>query len=286
MEITASLVNELRKKTGAGMMQCKKALKETSGDIEKAVVFLKEKGLMDASKRSDRATREGVVSLAISNDNKNGILVEVNCETDFVGKNENFQKMGNDIAKEILGDSSVNDGKSATEKYEGKLKEIIASFKENTTFGNIKRVNIDGTGLVESYIHAGSKVAVICGFKFEKEDTKNNDSFKELVKDVCMHIAAVSPIALTSDFVDKKVIAEQEEIFKKQLLEEGKPENIIDNIVKGKINKYFQEVVLLEQAFVKENKLSIKQLLADKSKEIDDSITISNFARIGVGEEG
>ena len=284
MEISAKLVKELRDKTSAGMMDCKKALKETNGDMEAAVLFLKEKGLMDASKREGKATREGVISIAISDDKKTGIAVEINCETDFVAKNEGYQEMCDKIAQKLVKDDAVTKDDINT-KYESDIKEIIAKFSENTNFGAFKRVKVQDNGTVEAYVHAGSQVGVLTAFSFKNDTSSNNDEFKQLSKDVCMQIAATSPVSLNVDSVPEKFKQEQEEIFKKQLIEEGKKESIIDNIVKGKMNKYYQEVVLLEQPFVKENKITIKNLLAEKSKTVNDQLDISDFVRLQVGEE-
>ena len=163
-------------------MDCKKALKEKNGDTEAAIVYLKEKGLMDANKREGRSTREGIVSIAFSADRKESVIVELNCETDFVAKNEGYHEVNQEIANTILSDSSVNDTESATKKYESNLKEIISKFGENTTFGKIKKISVKEEGIVESYIHAGSKVGVIVSFGFTKSDTKDNAIFKELSK--------------------------------------------------------------------------------------------------------
>ena len=273
--VTAALVKELREKTGAGMMDCKKALTETDGDLEKAAEFLREKGIAKAAKKSDRIAAEGIVEAYISEDGKKGAIVEVNSETDFVAKNEEFKTFVMDVAKqiveknpkdveELLAQESISEaGKTVKEVLVGK----IATIGENM---NIRRfARFESEGLVEKYIHGDGKIAVLVNMK---------SGDKEVAKDICMQIAAARPEYLNEQSVPSERVEKEKEILKAQTMNEGKPEAIAEKIVQGRINKFYSEICLVDQEFVKDPNMKISQLLKEKNAEIVE------FARFEKGE--
>ena len=286
--ITASAVQELRKITNAGMMACKKALTETEGDMDAAVKLLREKGIVKSAGRSDRETSEGLIAAHVSNDGASGLLAEINCETDFVAKNEGFGAFVSDITKTIA-ESDATDAEAAAElSYgDGTIQDALgAKFTELGEVIKIKRVTrfvAEGNGAVASYIHMGGKVGVLLELSAANADTKDNGTFKELSRDICLHIAALNPAGLTRDDIDASTIEEENEINRKQLEAEGKPAEIIEKILIGKINKYFSESCLVDQAFVKDDKVSVKQHIAAVGKELGDNLSIVRFARFNVG---
>lgn len=287
MAITASAVQELRQLTSAGMMACKKALTETDGDLEAAAKLLREKGEAKRSDRADRETSEGIVATYVADDNKSGVLVEVNCETDFVAKNEAFQSFVNEVVETLhnagiesadqAGDVSFGEG-----TVENALGAKFAELGEVIKITKLTRFAAD-SGAVASYIHMGGKVGVLLEVACEKEETASNETFKTLMKDITLHIAAANPAGLTREDIDGSVVEEENDINRKQLEADGKPANIIDRILEGKINKFYGEQVLLEQAFVKDPDASITQLLEAKSKELDDNLEIKRYVRFNVG---
>lgn len=286
--ITASAVQELRKITNAGMMACKKALTETEGDMDAAVKLLREKGIVKSAGRSDRETSEGLVSAHVSECGKSGLLAEVNCETDFVAKNEDFGAFVTDITKTIAESDAADAEAAAAVSYaDGTVQDALgAKFTELGEVIKIKRVaryNLEGNGAIDSYIHMGGKVGVLLELGAEKEETASNEAFQQLSRDICLHIAALNPAGLSRDDIDASTIEEENEINRKQLEAEGKPAEIIEKILIGKINKYFSESCLIDQAFVKDDKVSVKQQLAAVGKEIGDPLTIRRFARFNIG---
>jgi len=288
MAITASAVQELRKITNAGMMACKKALTETDGDMDAAVKLLREKGIVKSAGRSDRETSEGLIAAHVSGDGASGVLAEVNCETDFVAKNEDFGAFVSDITKTIA-ESDVTDAEAAAALAygDGTIQDALgAKFSELGEVIKVKRITrfvAEGNGAVDSYIHMGGKVGVLLELSAEKAETKDSDTFKDLARDICLHIAALNPAGLTRDDIDASTIEEENEINRKQLEAEGKPAEIIDKILIGKINKYFAESCLIDQAFVKDDKVSVKQHISAQAKELGDNISIARYARFNVG---
>ena len=273
--VTASLVKELREKTGAGMMDCKKVLTETDGDLEKATELLRERGIAKAAKKSGRVAAEGIVEAYISEDGKVGAIVEVNSETDFVGKNEEFRTFVMNVAKQVVEknpadvesllaqDSIEEPGKTVQEVLVGK----IATIGENL---NIRRfARFASEGLVEKYIHGDGKIAVLINMK---------KGSKEVAKDVCMQIAAARPEYLNEESVPAERIEKEKEILKIQTMNEGKPEAIAEKIVEGRIGKFFSEICLLDQQFVKNPDIKLSQLLKEKDAEVVE------FARFEKGE--
>ncbi len=270
-QITAALVKELREITGAGMMDCKKALVECEGDKDKAIDYLREKGIAKAAKKAGRIASEGVVAAAVTADGKTACIVEINSETDFVAKNENFQNLVKKIAEHIVAckpadmdalNASQMDGKTVAEV----MTEAVASIGEKLS---LRRFEVYTTedGQLATYIHMGGKIGVIV-------ELSGGDA--TLGKDVAMQIAAAKPQCIGREDVDQEALAHEREVLRKQALEEGKPEKIVEKMVDGRINKYYKEVCLVEQEFVKDSDKTIKDILA--------GVEVRRFARFEMGE--
>lgn len=272
-QITAAIVKELRERTGAGMMDCKKALVATEGDMEKAIDFLREKGLSQAAKKAGRVAAEGAVVAYVTEDGKTGAIVEVNCETDFVGKNENFQALAKSIAELIVKTNPADVDALLASEMDGKtvkdvVTEAIAKIGENISVRRFVRYE-SAEGKVYSYIHGGGKIGVLV-------DMKGGDA--ELGKDIAMQVAAANPQFLNRNEVPDSVLEHEKDILTEQARNEGKPENIIAKMVMGRINKYYKEVCLVDQEFIRDGDLTISKLL--KSKNAD----VARFARFQLGE--
>ena len=272
--VTAALVKELRERTGAGMMDCKKVLTETDGDLEKASELLRERGIAKAAKKSGRVAAEGMVEAYISEDGKVGAIVEVNSETDFVAKNQEFRTFVMDIAKQVVKNNpkTVEDllqepaifeeGKTVNESLIGK----IATIGENISIRRFARFETTD-GLIEKYIHGDGKIAVLVNM------TSGN---KELAKDVCMQIAAARPEFVSREQVPAERLEKEKEILKAQTMNEGKPEAIAEKIVMGRINKFYEEICLVDQEFVKDPSQKVSNILKDAK--------VVEFARFEIGE--
>jgi elongation factor Ts len=287
--ITASIVKELRDKTSAPMMDCKKVLTETNGDIEASIKLLRERGIMKSAKMSDRAANEGVITARINADATSGLLLEVNCETDFVSKNESFQAFVGDIA-DALATSTAADLDAALAHQHGEqslddtIKAKVGEVGENLQFRKYARFDAAAGGVVASYIHLGGKVGVLIEVGTTQPGSRTNDSFKELIKDLTLHIAACAPKGLSREDIPQSVVDNELDIFRVRLEAEGKPANIIENILKGQIGKFFAESCFLEQGFVKDSDIKISALLEAKGKELGDTLTVTRFVRFGLGE--
>lgn len=276
-EITAALVKQLRDATNVSMMECKRALTDAGGDMDAATRLLREKGIATAAKKATRTANQGLVSAIVADDKKSGAIIEINCETDFVARNPDFVSFVNDLtAKANQIDGSLADA------VKDKVVQKITEIGENIVVKRNVRFVMKGTGAVASYIHMGGKVGVLLEVACGRQETVNSDVFAEAVKDITLHIAACSPKCLTSVEVPADLIKSEREIFAKQV--EGKPANIIDKIVDGKMSKFFSEICLVDQPFVKEPKQSVTQFLAEKSKTAGDNITITRFVRYQLGE--
>jgi elongation factor Ts len=287
--ITATLVNDLRKKTNAGMMDCKRALEETKGDLEAAVTLLREKGIAKAGSKADRAANEGVITARISDDAKTGILLEVNCETDFVSKNENFQGFVASLADSLIASQPADHAAALQAEFNGlsvedAVKAKVAEVGENLQFRKYVRFEVQGEGVVASYIHMGGRVGVLIEVGAGNAETAATAGFRELVKDLTLHIAAAAPRGLSREDIPAEVVEAEKSIFRVQLADSGKPANIIENIINGKIGKFFSESCFLEQGFVKDPDTSINKLLEAKGKELGDTLTVRRFVRFGLGE--
>ena len=270
MAVTAKMVKELREMTGAGMMDCKKALAETDGDQAKAIDYLREKGIAKAGKKADRVAAEGVVGAYVSDDAKVGSVVEVNCETDFVANTDNFHAMVDKIAKHIADTNpadvdALNDSVMDGKKVSDFITEQIATIGEKISIRRFARY--ETAGRVASYIHMGGKIGVL---------VELTGGEAQLGKDVAMQIAAANPSCVDRAGVDPAALAHEREVLKAQALEEGKPEKIVEKMVDGRINKYYKEVCLVEQSFVKDPEQTIKQVLGD--------VEVKGFARFMLGE--
>lgn len=277
MAITTSMIKELRDATSLGIADCKKALDETNGDFDAAIKILREKGAAVAAKRASKEAKEGVVDAIVSADAQSAAMIEVNCETDFVTRNEDFQAF---VAE--LRDESVNfESGQMAEGVAKRIEEKMASIGEKIQFRRNVKWTVEGTGSIASYIHMGGKVGVLLELACEKAETIANPVYQELAKDLTLHVAAAAPEYLTRDDVPAELIESEKAIFRTQL--EGKPENIIDNILVGKINKFYSQICFVEQGFVKEDKVSITDLVAEKSKEIGDTISIKRYVRYQLG---
>ena len=284
--ITAKSVKELREMTGAGMMDCKKALTETNGDIEKAVEFLREKGLAAAAKKAGRVAAEGLVKTYITEDNKKAGIVEVNCETDFVAANEQFVAFADSLAKMVVDTTATTVEEFLNEKYNEEqtvqeaLTALIATLGENMTVRRFKKVEV-ANGAVQTYIHGGGRIGVVVELGC---DADNTAVLTEVAKDVCMQVAAANPTFLSREDVDQESLEKEKEIYRVQALNEGKPEKIVDKMVEGRIKKYYKEVCLVDQAWVKDGDKSIAKLVEEKSKEVGSPITVNSFVRFERGE--
>jgi elongation factor Ts len=287
--ITAAIVKELRDKTNAGMMDCKKVLTETNGDIEASIKLLRERGIAKAGAKADRAANEGVITARVNDAATSGILLEINCETDFVSKNENFQAFVAQIA-DTLAASSAADHAAALAVNMGEynvddtVKAKVVEVGENLQFRKYVRFDAAPGGVVASYIHLGGKVGVLIEMGTTKPETAGTDTFKELIKDLTLHIAASAPKGLSRDDIPEALVDAEREIFRARLADSGKPDNIIENILKGQIGKFFAESCFLEQGFVKDPDITVAKLLEAKGKELGDTLTVTRFVRFGLGE--
>ncbi|BDR66901.1 elongation factor Ts [Clostridium tetani] len=285
--ITAKMVKELREITGAGMMDCKKALTETNGDTEKAVEVLREKGLAAAAKKSGRIAAEGLVETYIAEDKKNASIVEVNCETDFVAANEEFKGLVANIAKQAANTKAEDVDSFVEEKYigseEGTIKDavtaLVAKLGENMSVRRFKQLSVEN-GIIESYIHGDGKIGVLVELECEKE----SEVLSEVAKDVAMQVAAVNPPFLDRTFVDEETLDKEREIYRVQALNEGKPEKIVDKMVEGRIQKYYKENCLVEQVWVRNSDYTIDKYVKEKSKEVGADIKVADFVRFEKGE--
>ena len=276
MNIDAQLVKTLREMTNAGLMECKKALGETNGDLEAAVDVLRKKGTIKASESAGKEAKEGVIAQAILPGAKVGVLVEVNCQTDFVAKNDSFKAFTDDIAKKIALDPKVD--------LEADRIAAFQAIKENIVIRRSERVEVSGHGAVAAYIHTGGKVGVLVEVGADKDETTTTEAFKQLVRDITLQIAAANPISVDRSAVPAETLERERAIYRDQV-PPGKPANIVEKIVDGKLDKFYSTVCLIDQAFIKNPDETIKQLVAAKSKELGDNLVIRRFLRYSVGEQ-
>ncbi|HAK43401.1 MAG TPA: elongation factor Ts [Clostridium sp.] len=285
--ITAAMVKELRDRTGSGMMDCKKALSETNGDMEKAVEVLREKGLAAATKKAGRIAAEGIVTTYISEDMKIGSVVEVNCETDFVAANDDFKALAANVAKMAATTTVTTVEELLAEKYVGNesvtlqdaVTALIAKLGENMSVRRFEKFAVDN-GIIQSYIHGNGKIGVLVQLACEKQD----EVLKTVAKDVAMQVAAANPLFLNKDQVDNESLEKEKEIYRVQALNEGKPENIVEKMVMGRISKYYKEVWLVDQVWVKNGDYTISKYLQEEGKKLGASMDVVKFARFERGE--
>jgi elongation factor Ts len=276
MSITASQVKDLREKTGVGMMECKKALEETGGDMEKAIVWLRERGMSRAAKKADRVAAEGIVEVYVTPDNSAGVLLELNCETDFVSKNEDFRKFAHDVAELALKTKAttieeLEPAKLGSTTVAARLTELIAKIGENMKLRRVK-VLTASNGTVAGYSHMGGRIGTLVVI----EGGKNVD----LGKDIAMHVAAAAPRYLNETQVDTTELDQEREIARKKLVEEGKPADMIEKILVGQMKKFYKEVCLVEQAFIKDPNVNITKHVENTAK----GAKLAGFARFQLGE--
>ncbi len=286
MSITAQMVKELREKTGAGMMDCKKALQENDANMEKAVDWLRQKGLSKAAKRAGRATTEGLIGYKPLRDGKCGVLIEVKCETDFVSRGDKFR----DFVQVVTDHAAANfteDTEALLAQPHGSgtlqdaLNDAIATIGENMLIGRAVRVCGGDDGIVGSYVHSNGKIAVLV----EVKTAVVNDAVQELAKNVAMQIAATSPLALDGDGLDPALLEREREVYRQKAREEGKPENIIDKIAEGAVKKYTKEVCLLDQPYIRDDKTTVRDLVKSVSSAVGTPVTLGRFVRLQLGVE-
>ena len=275
-EFTSGDVGKLREMTGAGLMDCKKALTETKGNMDAAVDLLRKRGIVSAAKKASRATKEGVIAQNIQAGAKVGVLVEINCETDFVARNETFRAFADEISRKLAGGAGLAD-------LEADRVAAVAKIGENIQVPRFIRYEVTGNGMIAAYIHTGSKVGVLVEVGAGKEQTVAHDDFKQLVRDITLQIAAGNPAVVSRESIPAAVIAKEREIAAEQV--KNKPPQAIAKIVEGKLEKYYASCCLVDQGFVKRNsEVSVKEHLGSIAKQLGDEILIRRFARFQVGE--
>jgi elongation factor Ts len=276
MSISASMVKELREKTSAGMMDCKKALEESKGDFEAAVEWLRVKGLSAASKKADRVAAEGLVN-AVSN-GKSGAVVEVNSETDFASRNDKFKDLVNSITQHVLTSTSVD-----KPKVDEMVKQAVATIGENMVFRRSEKYTVQGEGLVQTYVHGEGKIGVMIEIGAANAAAAAAAETKTFATDVCLHIAAMNPMTVSSDQIAPDVVSKEKEILKAKALEQGKKPEMLDKIVEGQIRKFLAENSLLDQPFVKNPDQKVSDYMKETSKKAGGDLTIKRFTRFELG---
>jgi elongation factor Ts len=275
-EITAAAVGKLREMTNAGLMDCKKALTESAGDLDKAVDILRKKGAASAAKKASRAANEGVIVQSIQSGAKAGILVEINCETDFVARNEGFVTFCDEVARTLLANPKADLEATRTAQ--------VAKIGENIQISRFHRMEVTGNGLIAAYIHTGAKVGVLVEVGAGKEATTATEDFRQLVRDITLQIAAGHPFVVSREQVDPALVAKEKEIAADQV--KNKPPQAIAKIIEGKLEKFYQGYCLVDQGFVKKNsEVTVKEHLGSVAKQLGDEISIRRFVRFQVGEE-
>ncbi len=283
--ITADQVKTLRDKTGAGMMECKAALTESNGDLEQAVDILRKRGVAQAAKRAGRTTGEGLVGVRLSPDAKIGAIAEINCESDFVARTEDFQALLSDILNATLTASPSTDPTSliAPDSPIGqKVAATIAKLGENMAISRVNRLN--GKGIIGSYLHMGGKIGVLVDLAGVPADKEQSEEVTTLLKELAMHIAAASPSYATRDAVPADVLAREKDVYRAQVEASGKPANVIEKIVDGKLGSFYAQVVLPEQPSVRDPKVTVAQMLEASSKSVGAPLSVPQFLRFKVGQ--
>jgi elongation factor Ts len=288
LTITAQMVKELREATAAGVLDCKKALEATGGDFEKAAEYLREKGLDAAAKKASREASDGLVNVLVDESGRVGAIVEVNCETDFVARTGDFQAFVAAIVRQVAQETSLSEvpellrlpyaedqGITVGEH----LTQLIAKLGENMVLRRFARMERDASGLIEGYVHPGSRIGVIVHVSTGSEDAASSATFRELVHDLALQIAAIAPLHISPNDVPSSVVEAEQAEYWAQLAEEKKPDHIKERIVSGKLGKWYEEVCLLRQPFVKDGTLSVGDLIAQKSTELGAPVSIEKFVR-------
>ncbi|MCX7866888.1 translation elongation factor Ts [Limisphaera sp. VF-2] len=274
-EVTAAQVVKLREMTNAGMMDCKRALVEAGGDMEKAVEILRKKGAATAAHKAAREAREGVIVAHVLPGARAGVLVEVNCETDFVARNDLFRAFAQEVAARLAADPQAD--------LEPLRQDAVSRIRENLQIARHARLEVEGHGLIAAYIHTGAQIGVLVEVGATRPETVATEAFKQLVRDITLQIAASSPMAVSREQLPETVIAKEREIAAEQV--KGKPPAVVQRIVEGKLEKFYQTVCLLEQGYVKQNsEISVREYIDRVGRELGDSITVRRFLRYQVGE--
>lgn len=276
------IIKELRERTGIGIMDCKKALQETDGDMDKAIRLLKEKGAITAAKKNERTVKEGSIGFCINEDKTQVACIELQCETDFVAKNELFINLAKNISKtamnlnDISVDALLNSKGENGETIQAMINEGIQKWGEKTVLAEVKVMKT--SGFFGTYVHFNNKLVSVVEF-----DVKPKGKCLEIANQIAMHVASEKPLALNREGIDTEAVKEQKEIFEKQIREQGKPENMIEKILEGKMNSWYSESVLIDQKLFTDNKITIKSLIDEISKESGSTATIKNFSIISLG---
>jgi elongation factor Ts len=286
-QITPQMVKELREKTGAGMGDCKNALVESNGDMKLAIEILRRKGAASAAKRAEREAKEGIIAIAVSPNHKKASIVEINCETDFVARNENFVNYANVVVNALLNNNVATLDELMNCKYnddtiQGIHNEILAKFQENIQIRRFETIETDG--YISDYVHAGSKLGVLVVFEFDKQVDNFTEQAKQNFRDIAMQIAAMNPMYIDRNAISPEVIQKELAIYTEQAINEGKKPEIAERIAKGKLEKFFQEQCLVEQTFIKDGNLSVKDYLGNVEKSLGIQIKIQQFRRYYLGE--
>jgi len=290
MAISAATVKELRDRTGQAMMDCKKALQETDGDMERAVELLRKKGMAVLEKRTGRATKEGRVVSKISDDGQKAVLVSLCCETDFTAKSEQFGETAATIADLLLNAENAPDNAEALaampcdngRTVNDLINDLLSTTGEKTSIGEFARYDLTGPGVLFCYVHFNNKVGTLIQIDAASAAAAEHQGVQAVASDLAMHVTASKPVAVSPDELDPELVAREKEVAAAQI--QNKPEHIVEKIVTGKINKWFAEVALLEQPFVKDDSKQVKELLAEVGKEAGGDVSVNRFCRVQLGE--
>ncbi len=302
-EITAQLVKELRERTGAGMMECKKALVEANGNLAEAEVILRKRGVAAAAKKSSRATKQGLIGSHVNEDATLAVLIELNCESDFVARTEEFQSMAANLARHVAESGPYAEGDAGVAQLHEQpyiadqsttvarlIADSIAKIGENQGIPRLARFAVGENGASAKgglglYVHPGSQLGVLVELSATKAETVGKPEFLDLAKDLAMQVAAADPMFIRKGDVDEAVLEREKEIQRGRALAEGKPEKMVDRIVEGRMAKFYEEICLLEQPFIKENTLTVNQLVAQKATALGDELEVVRFVRFKVGDK-
>lgn len=284
MDIDAKIVMALCQKTGAKLMDCKRALIETNGNEEEAITILKKKGLAVAEKRATREAREGRVAAYITPDAKTGVLLELNCETSFVAKTDEFSELNNALAKLAAESCCLDTPEKLNEEAKATIQEVIAKLGEKIEVGQLARLQVEGAGRVDSYIHAGATLGVLIELKTGSEEAGKSEVVAELARELGMQIAAANPGFIRRDEIAPEVIEKEKEIYRERAKEEKKPEAAWDKITTGRLEKYFETNCLVDQLYIREPDIKVSKLIEDAGKKVESPIEVAKFVRYKVGE--
>ncbi|MBQ4468871.1 MAG: elongation factor Ts [Synergistaceae bacterium] len=288
-EITAAKVKELRERTGSGMMDCKKALAETDGDMEKAIDYLREKGLAKAAKKAERNASDGRIFYVIGKDGKLGAMIELNSETDFVAKTDEFNELGSKITAHLAAKEYATPAELLESVHESGstvndlVTAIIAKLGENIVLKRFARFD-SANGRAFCYIHSNYKVGALLELEAEDKAVLESEAFAELGHEICMQIAAANPLYLVSEDIPEEVLEREKAVYKQQLIDEGKPADKVDKIIPGKLRKYYETTCLLEQEYIRDSDKRVKDLIAETGKKLGTKVTVRRFARFAIGE--